>query len=742
MLSVLSKIQLYTLVVQLHHCCCRPSYPILASFFITVQEGMDFIYMMTESESMVLSYNDNYNEDHKNRDAVPGFNKEGFTAVARAKPIQPTIWRHAPLTHRPTTELEKGPHLPIWESFPPPRSSFTVNYNLKSEPIFEELVNLADTTRTAVLSGVMDNMVLFGAARTTEETPKSVVFQPVFDHFKSVDNGGPIVGYIIVDFAWDSVFHDVLNQGAAPLVGVLRSSCGDAYTYKVEGPIATFLGVGDLHDPKFDYLEVTSYFGIKARDNAANTTEDAGVAEVLASVCEFSLHMYPTDEMYDVYHTQGPKYITMVVVGIFVFTTLVFLLYDFLQQRQQSTLAATANKTTALISKLFPQEVHDRLFQSELAAQANERNTAPKFKMLNMVHKEEEEKERLRGEIKKKDKPIADLFPDCTVLFCDISGFTAWSSIRNPTQVFQLLEAVYTAFDAIAHRRGVFKVETIGDCYLAVTGLPTPRDDHAVAMVRFAHDCLVRMRVVAEELTLELGPGTEELTMRFGLHSGPVTAGVLRGEKTRFQLFGDTVNTASRMESTGLKDKIQISQATADLLIAAGKEKWLIARDTKVQAKGKGELQTYWACPKKHHHGDSLHNASDHVANPDASLGHVGSSRQLHEAITSVDGLDQRKMRSVQWIAEIMVKMLKQIAARRTASGWTAQKRAFDNGESNFFQVSDATRVVDEVQDVITLPAFDQKVARKYVDPETIKIPEDAVSQLHNYIARVAMLYR
>lgn len=84
------------------------------------------------------------------------------------------------------------------------------------------------------------------------------------------------------------------------------------------------------------------------------------------------------------------------------------------------------------------------------------------------------------------------------------------------------------------------QVETIGDSYVAVTGLPEPQPEHAVIMTRFARDCKVKMNEVTRKLEMTLGPGTQELQMRFGLHSGPVTAGVLRGEKSRFQLFGDT----------------------------------------------------------------------------------------------------------------------------------------------------------------------------------------------------------
>ena len=148
------------------------------------------------------------------------------------------------------------------------------------------------------------------------------------------------------------------------------------------------------------------------------------------------------------------------------------------------------------------------------------------------------------------------------------------------------------AFDEIAKKRRVFKVETIGDCYVAVTGLPDPRRDHAVAMCRFSRDCLNKMHALTKQLEVTLGPDTGDLDLRVGLHSGPVTAGVLRGERSRFQLFGDTMNTASRMESTGTPGRIQLSKDTADLLAEAGKADWTEAREGTIYAKGKGTYTT------------------------------------------------------------------------------------------------------------------------------------------------------
>jgi class 3 adenylate cyclase len=130
---------------------------------------------------------------------------------------------------------------------------------------------------------------------------------------------------------------------------------------------------------------------------------------------------------------------------------------------------------------------------------------------------------------------------------------------------------------------------------MAACGLPETRDDHALVMAKFARECLYRYPKILREMSEHLGPSVRQLGLRTGLHSGSVTAGVLRGEKSRFQLFGDTVNTASRMESTGITNRIQISRPTMKLLMASGKcHDWIQPRETTVTAKGKGEMQTYW----------------------------------------------------------------------------------------------------------------------------------------------------
>ena len=126
---------------------------------------------------------------------------------------------------------------------------------------------------------------------------------------------------------------------------------------------------------------------------------------------------------------------------------------------------------------------------------------------------------------------------------------------------------------------------------------PIPVEDHAIVLTRFTFEARDKVREVCSRLDCE-GLDTGRLDMRFGIHSGATTAGILRGTKSRFELFGDTINTASRMESTGMVGKIQISEETAQLVRRGHKSRWLSKRDKTITAKGKGELQAYWVEPR------------------------------------------------------------------------------------------------------------------------------------------------
>jgi class 3 adenylate cyclase len=177
---------------------------------------------------------------------------------------------------------------------------------------------------------------------------------------------------------------------------------------------------------------------------------------------------------------------------------------------------------------------------------------------------------------------IADGLPGVTVLFADIVGFTRLAARLPPEQIVELLNDLFCRFDDLADRLGLEKIKTIGDCYMAAGGVPEPRIDHAE---RIADMALAMLDIVAE-IAHRTG---EPLSIRIGIHSGPVVAGVIGKRKFIYDLWGDTVNTASRMESHGVPGAIQVTAATRQLLDPSYR---LHHRGT-IEVKGKGAMETW-----------------------------------------------------------------------------------------------------------------------------------------------------
>ena len=185
--------------------------------------------------------------------------------------------------------------------------------------------------------------------------------------------------------------------------------------------------------------------------------------------------------------------------------------------------------------------------------------------------------------LKENPEVIADGHSPVTILFADMVGFTNLASRLSPEALVSLLNKVFSRFDALAVEMGVEKIKTIGDAYMVVAGLPQPRDDHAQAIARLA----LAMAAATDEVSRESG---ESLQIRIGIHSGAVVAGVIGQEKFAYDIWGDAVNVAARMESHGAPGKIQVSADTAALL---GDDFDLEPRG-EIEVKGKGTMQAFF----------------------------------------------------------------------------------------------------------------------------------------------------
>ena len=220
-----------------------------------------------------------------------------------------------------------------------------------------------------------------------------------------------------------------------------------------------------------------------------------------------------------------------------------------------------------------------RYFQSQkervLHALAIEQARSDKL-LLNILP------ESIASRLKAESLTIADSHESVTIMFADLVNFTQISAGMPPSELVSLLNQVFSRFDQLSERYGLEKIKTIGDAYMVVGGVPNARVDHAEAVANMALD----MRSVLQDVAMKSG---KELKMRIGINSGPVIAGVIGNSKFSYDLWGDTVNVASRMEHYAAPDSVQVTEATYLLL----KDKFKFESLGRIAVKGKGEVDAY-----------------------------------------------------------------------------------------------------------------------------------------------------
>ncbi|HYO24753.1 MAG TPA: adenylate/guanylate cyclase domain-containing protein, partial [Lacipirellulaceae bacterium] len=235
-----------------------------------------------------------------------------------------------------------------------------------------------------------------------------------------------------------------------------------------------------------------------------------------------------------------------------------------------------ANVTSAFTILAFMSYVYSEAARTAEAKLEIEQQKSEKL-LLNILPPS------IAARLKEDNSVIADHFESTTVMFSDIVGFTALSELVTPNELVERLNRIFCAFDDLAEKHGLEKIKTIGDAYMVAGGFPEQRDGHAADVCAMALDMLDAIQRCNRE-------AETPVSIRIGIHTGPAVAGVIGIKKFVYDVWGDTVNTASRMESSGLPGRIQLSEHAAARI---GTEFVLEERGV-VEVKGKGCMKTYW----------------------------------------------------------------------------------------------------------------------------------------------------
>lgn len=374
----------------------------------------------------------------------------------------PSIYRTDPETSEvlyAISDIGMGPYQPIWEVDPLPYFPI-MNYDVMPE-LGNSLDAIEATGEAIIGPGASTQQLaqIFPSATDFSPYPNepySAISQPIFASFEP---DAKRVGLLIGFLRWGIYLSGILSESTRGINVVLHSeTCNETNTWELVGPEAVFLGSGWKNDAKYQEDEVHVSFNLYK--NQTNVMR--------YGACIFDIYIYPTQSFEEQYKTHTPVLVTFAVGSIFTFVVVVFFAYDWYQRRRNKKVLVSAAESNAFVSSMFPTAVRDRLFEARQEEQKPEPQVqSTRRKARKLPHSRSMDHDDTTSfHIATDSMPIADLFPSCTVFFCDICGFTAWSSVREPSQVFTLLETMYGAFDNMAKKQGVFKVETVGDCYV------------------------------------------------------------------------------------------------------------------------------------------------------------------------------------------------------------------------------------------------------------------------------------
>jgi hypothetical protein len=304
----------------------------------------------------------------------------------------------------------------VWSQSPPPSDYEAINWDLRSDDLFEPAIQvILENPHESVLTKV--------------DATRCFIIQPIHQEV----GGDHLVALVMAEFHWESAFEGLLLPNATEkFIVEIRNTCQQAIVFEISGSSVQYVGNGVP-----EQIPVTDIMSI----DLSTVTEKTKAPQA----CHYSMLIYGTqlsNEKND--ENKHAKMVAITIAVAFAFLSIAFIGYSIFVRFKYEQLRLRAERSNAIVESMFPEMVRDKILQDE-------------YERFTPTHDNS-------GEVSKKAKstrkPLADLFLETTVLYADIVGFTAWSSVREPFQVFTLLETLFSEFDKIANKRKIFKVSS------------------------------------------------------------------------------------------------------------------------------------------------------------------------------------------------------------------------------------------------------------------------------------------